>query len=187
MNIWKYNIKLLWVLIGLISCFSLVWCWDSWTWNSKLSMDISWFELNYNGEVELKKLQLKSDDLDEIIDLYQEVWDGSGYKDSLLVAEKHAQWLWANAFAQDNLDTLENQWLDLSNVRKTQIWLKRYWEEFNAVMVEYEIIGWLINDIPLLYVSQLFVLNDENMILMSFITEDQSSRASASNMFKNIK
>ena len=103
------------------------------------------------------------------MDLYQEVWDNSEYRDSLLIAEKHAQWLWANAFAVDNLDTLENQWLSLSNIKKTQIRLEKYWEEINAVLVEYEITQWLINEIPVLYVSQLFVPNGETMVLMSFI------------------
>ena len=187
MSIWKCNIKLLWILIGVIGCFSLIWCWGSWTWDSNLSVNIYWFELNYNGKTNLEKVQLKTDDLDEIIDLYQEVWSEWEYKDSLLIAEKHAKWRWCNVFAQDNLDTLEDQWLSLSDVKKTQIKLEKYGEKVNAVLVEYEITKWLISDIPLLYVSQLFLPNDENMILMSFITEDQSSRDSVSNMFKNIK
>ena len=179
--------KLLWILVVIVGCISLIWCWNSWTWDSSLSVNIYWFELNYNGNIELKKVQLKTDDIDEILDLYQEVWDDSEYRDSLLIAEKHAQWLWANAFAMDNLDTLENQWLSLSNVKNTQIRLEKYWEEIMAVLVEYEITQWLINEIPLLYVSQLFVPNGETMVLMSFVTENQSSRSGASNMFRNIK
>ena len=182
-----WNVRLLSILVVVIGCISLIWCWNSWTWNSSLSVNIYWFELNYNGNIELKKAQLKTDDLDEILDLYQEVWDNSEYRDSLLIAEKHAQWLWANAFAVDNLDTLENQWLSLSNIKKTQIRTEKYWEEINAVLVEYEITQWLISEIPVLYVSQLFVPNGETMVLMSFISENQSSRLSASNMFKNIK
>lgn len=148
---------------------------------------MNWFELEYNGEVKLERVALMKDDMDEIIDLYQEVWNESEYKDSLLVAEKYAQWLWANAFTQDNLDTLKNQWLSLTNIEKTQIWVEIEGEKTNAVLVEYEITEGFISDIPLLYVSQLFIPNDENMILMSFITEDQSSHLSASKMFKNIK
>lgn len=174
-------------MFWLIGCFSLVWCWSSWTWNSDLSINVRGFELKYNGNVNLEKVQLKTDDLGEIIDLYQEVWNDSEYKDSLLIAEKFAQWLWTNAFAQDNLDTLENQWLELSNIKKDQIWFKKNGEKINAVLVEYEITKWLINEIPLLYISQLFVPDGENMILVSFITEDQRSRLSASNMFRDIK
>lgn len=164
-------------------------CWNSWTWtwSEKFSVNLYWFDLEYNGNVNLERVQLKADDLNEIVDLYQEVWDDSEYKDSLLVAEKYAQWLWPNAFAQDNLDTLKNQWLTLSNVQKTQIWLERYGEKINAVLVEYEITKWLINEIPLLYISQLFIPDENSMILMSFITENQSSHLSASSMFKNIK
>lgn len=186
-NIWKYNLRLLWTIFWLISCFCLTWCWSSDTWNGNLSLNIHWFDLKYDGKVNLERVQLKTDDLEEIIDLYQEIWNNSEYKDSLLIAEKYAQWLWANAFAQDNLDTLENQWLALSNIKKTQIWLEKYGERINAVLVEYEITEWLIEKIPLLYVSDLFVPNGENMILMSFITEDLSSRSSVSNMFKNIR
>lgn len=150
-------------------------------------MNMYWFDLNYDGKVKLERVLLKTDDPDEIVDLYQEVWNNSSYKDSLLIAEKYGQWLWANAFAQDNLDVLSDQWLTLSDLKKTQIWLKKRWERINAVLVEYQIKKWLVDDIPLLFVSQLFIPKDKDMILMSYITEDQSSHLNASNMFKNIK
>ena len=172
-------------------CFSvsffLAWCWNSWVWNNNFHINAYWFKLEYSWESELERVNLKTDDLDEIVDLYQEIWDNSEYKDSLLIAEKFAQWLWANAFAQDNLEALEDQWLTLSNIKKTQIWLEKYWKNINAVLVEYEITQWLTNDVPLLYVSQLFVPNNNSIILMSFISESKSSSVSASNMFKNIK
>lgn len=188
-NNWKYYIRLLWVISCLVISSLLVGCWNSWAlmWDSTFSVDAYWFNLEYNGKNNLEKIQLKKDDLDEIVDLYQEIWENLEYRDSLLIAEKYAQWLWANAFAQDNLDTLENQWLVLANTKKTQVWLQRYWEKINAALVEYEITEGLIDDVPLLYVSQLFIPDGENMVLMSFITEDSSSRLSASNMFKNIK
>jgi hypothetical protein len=173
------------VFCVLVSCL-LTWCWGSWSWES-LSLDVYWFELKYDGEVNLERVALKKDDMDEILDLYQEVWNDSEYKDSLLVAEKYAQWLWANAFAQDNIDTLKNQWLTLADITKTQIWIEMYGEKINAVLVEYEITEWFIKDVPLLYISQLFIPDEDNMILMSFITENKSSHLSASNMFKNIK
>lgn len=179
--------NLIWIIFWIMACSLLVWCWDSWTWSESFSVNLYWYDLEYNGKINLERVALKNDDLDEIVDLYQEIWDNSEYKDSLLVAEKYAQWLWANAFAQDNLDTLENQWLTISNVKKTQIWLERYGEIINAVLVEYEITEWLINEIPPLYVSQIFIPDENNMVLMSFITEDQSSHLNASTMFKNIK
>lgn len=184
---WEVNLKSVWILIGCIICLLLTWCWSSWTWNSSFTLNEYWFELNYDGKTRFEKVWLKTDDLDEIVDLYQEVGNNLKYRDSLLVAEKYAQWLWANAFSQNNLDFLEDQWLTLSNIKKTQIWLKKRWERVNAVLVEYEITEWLVNDIPLLYVSQIFVPKDNDMILMSFITEDQTSHSSVSNMFKNIR
>ena len=152
-------------------------------------MNILWFTLNYDGNINLERVWLKTDDMDEIIDLYQEVWDEDDvwYRDSLLIAEKYAQWLWTNAFAQRNLDTLNDQWLTLSEVEKTQIRIEKNWKKINATLVEYRITEWLIDKIPLLYVSQLFVPDDNNMILMSYITEDKYSYLSASKMFKNIK
>ena len=150
-------------------------------------MNIYWFSLEYNKNIDLEKVPLRTSDLDEIIDLYQEVWDSSEYRDSLLIAEKYAQWLWANAFAQDNLDMLEEQWLTLSDIKKTQIALNKYGEKINVVLVEYTITEWLINDLPLLYISQLFIPKDNDMILMSYITENKSSHVSALDMFKKIK
>ena len=104
-----------------------------------------------------------------------------------LIAEKYAQWLWANAFAQDNLDMLVDQWLTIEGIQKTQVWLHKYWDKVNAVLVEYTITEWLIDELPLLYVSQLFIPKDNDIILMSFVTENKSSHLSAVNMFKNIK
>lgn len=186
-KLWKSNIKLFWILFVIFACFSLVWCWDSWTWSDGFYINENWFDLYYDWNVELEKVRLKTDDLDEITDLFQEIWDDLDYRDSLLIATKYNQWLWANAFAQDNLDTLVKQWLTLSNINKTQIWFKKAWEDINAVLVEYEITKWLIADIPLLYVSQLFVPKDYDMVLMSYITEDKQSHLNASKMFKNIK
>lgn len=167
--------------------FLLSWCGSSWSGSSNFSENIFWYDLDYNGNVKLERVWLNSDDLDEIVDLFQEVWDNVWYRDSLLIAEKYAQWLWANAFAQDNLDSLQEQWLALSGIQKTQIWLKDSWKKIIGVLVEYEITQWLVSEIPLLYVSQLFIPRGDNMVLMSFITEDQSSHLSALDMFKNIK
>lgn len=181
----------MWKILALLSiasiCFVLVWCGSDWEGESKYITNVAWYSLMYNWNVNLWKVALKTDDLNEIIDLYQEAWDEVWYRDSLLIAEKYAQWLWANAFAQDNLEILTDKWLILSDIQRTQVRLKKYWEDINAVLVEYKITGWLVNDIPLLYVSQLFIPKDYNMLLMSFITENKSSYLSASDMFKNIK
>ena len=185
----KYRIlpKILCVSLGVLVMFIAIWCGgnkeSSGIW---LSIGLSWFTLEYNGNVKLTKVPLKTDDLDEIVDLYQEVWN-VWYRDSLLIAEKYSNWLWVNAFSQDNLDTLKNQWLTLSDIKKTQIWLEKSWEKINAVLVEYKIVGWLVEEIPMLYISQLFIPNGRNIMLLSFITENKSSRSNVSNMFKNIK
>ena len=181
-------LKILCVVLLIFVSFLLIWCWDSSGGNDTSSINVRWFELNYNGNTKFEKVRLKTDDLDEIDYLFQEVWnDDSEFKDSLLIASKYGQWLWANAFAQDNLDTLKDHWLTISKIKKTQVWIEKPWEKINAVLVEYQITQWLVNEIPLLYVSQLFIPKDNDMILMSFITEDHSSQSSASNMFKNIK
>lgn len=155
-------------------------------WDDGFSENIYWFELNYAGNTQLERVLLSEDDLDEIVDLFQEVWDNIWYRDSLLVAVNYAHWLWINAFAQDNLDTLESQWLTLSNVQKHQIWLYKNGKKIDCVLVEYEITQWLVSEIPLLYVSELFVPRGDDILFMSFITEDRASHLSAMDMFKNI-
>ena len=181
------NLRLLLVVFFLCSCLSLIGCWGSLSESTSFSTKILWFDLNYDGNIDFERVWLKNDDMDEILDLYQEVWDGIWFRDSLLIAEKYAQWLWSNAFAQRNLDTLNDQWLTLSEIKKTQIRMEKNWENTNATLVEYQITEWLIDKIPVLYVSQLFVPKDNIMLLMSYITEDKSSYLSASKMFKNIK
>jgi len=180
------NLKLLTVLSILSICFVLCWCGSDWGGEGKYVTSVAWYSLMYNWNVDLWKVALKTDDLNEIISLYQEVWDNVWYRDSLLIAEKYSQWLWVNAFAQDNLDTLEKQWLTLSDVKKTQITLKKKSENINAVLVDYKIMEWFIEEVPLLYVSQLFIPDGYNIELVSFITEDSSSHSSAVNMLKNI-
>ena len=188
MKIWKYYLRILFVVLFVSVGFLLIWCWDSWDKNATSSINVGWFELHYNGGIKFEKVRLKADDLDEIDDLFQEVWsDSSDFKDSLLIARKYNQWMWVNAFAQDNLDTLKDRGLTLSKIEKTQIWIEKHWEKINAVLVEYEITQWLVDEIPLLYVSQLFIPQNKDMILMSFITENHSSQSSASSMFKNVK
>ena len=186
-NNWKKNLNSSLLLVWFLFSFLLSWCWGSWSSNGSFSENIYGYDLKFNGNVKLERVWLKSDDLDEITELFQEVWDDVWYRDSLLIAIKFAQWLWVNAFSQDNLDTLEEQWLTLSNVKKSQIWLKKNGKNINCVLVEYEIIKWLISEFPLLYVSQLFIPKDKDIILMSFITESKSSHSNAVNMFKNIK
>ena len=183
-KIWTSR-KWLCLLFSILSCFLLIWCGSRSSVENRISIDVWDFSLEYAWNVQLSKVTLNKDDLSEITELYQEVWEDLEYRDSLLIAEKYAKWLWINAFVQDNLDILTQQWLELSNLKKTQIWLK--WKKLNAVLVEYKITEWFIGEIPVLYMSQLFVPDWENVILLSFITENLSSANSASNMFKNIK
>lgn len=175
-----------WFLFLFLACVLLSWCWWDDNWSGGFSLNVYWFYLNYGWGNGLERVALKTDDLDDIIDLYQEPWDNSDFKDSLLIAEKYSE-LWVNAFSQSNLDNLKEQWLTLSNIKRTQIWLKKYWKDINAVLVEYDIDEWFINEIPVLFVSQLFIPNGNNIVLMSFVTENKSSRSGASNMFKNIR
>lgn len=187
-NIKKINLNILWLILWLLVSFLLSWCWwNSWTWKVGFSENVYWYDLNYNGKTNLERVWLRNDDLEEIVDLFQEVWDDVWYRDSLLVAEKHAQWLWVNAFAQDNLDTLQEQWLTLLNIQKTQVWLKSKGKKVNGVLVEFEITQWLVSEIPLLYVSELFIPRGDDILLMSFITESHVSHLSALDMFKNIE
>lgn len=180
-----WNKKILCVMITSLSCFLLFWCWKSNTNN--ISINEWWIELQYRWNIQLEKINLNDDDLDEIIWLYQETGDSKWYIDSLLIAEKYAKWVWINTFAQENLDTLTNQWLTLSSIKKSQIWIKMNDWKVNSVLVEYEITSGFVENIPLIYLSQLFVPKWENVLLYSYITEDKSARDKASSMFKNIK
>lgn len=183
-KLWR-SIDLL--VLSVLCCFLLVWCGNSWNNKNELIVDAGGFVLDYAWNVKLSKVSLKTDDLDEIIDLYQEVWDDIWYRDSLLIAKKYNQWLWINAFVQENLDVLEDHELLLSNINKKQILLQIDWEEKNAVLVEYEIVEWFIEEIPTLYISQLFIPDWNTVLLMSFITENSSSRNTMSKAFKQLK
>ena len=184
----RKNLKLSYLVFIILPCFFvlLAWCWSSWS-DEKSKLNISDFVLECEWNVELEKVPLNNDDLDEIIDLYEEVWDNLKYRDSLLVAQKFSKWLWINAFVQENLDVLEDYDLTVSNIHKTQIQIKKDDKKLNSVLVDYEISEWFIPDIPLLYISQLFILSWDNVLLFSFTTEDSWSRNNMSNSFKNIK
>lgn len=182
----EYNFRKLKFLVTLFIsflCLALIWCEGDEYNENQFTINVAWYDLVYNWDVKLWKVALMTDDLDEIIDLYQEVWDDIWYRDSLLIAWKSSQWLWVNAFAQNNLDTLQSQWLTVSDVKKTQVKL----EDIDAVLVDYKVTEWLIEEIPLLYVSQLFIQDGYNIKLVSFVTENASSHSSAIKMLKNIK
>ncbi len=184
-NVWRC-LKLLFLWFISLLSLSLVWCGDGWNnWN-KFVLSVAWYSLVYNWNVKLWKVALKTDDLNEIIDLYQEIWDNIWFRDSLLVAEKYDQWLWINAFVQSNLDVLEEQWLLLSDVKKTQVKLETKSGVMNAVLVEYKITEWFIDKVPLLYFAQLFIPDGHSVKLVSFITESSTSHSSALSMLKNI-
>lgn len=185
-KIWM-NRKWLYLLFSILACFLVVWCGSNLNSWDELVVNAWEFELHYGWNINLSKVPLKSDDLSEIVDLYQEDWDDVWYRDSLLVAQRYSQWLWINAFVQENLDVLEDNGLTLSNVNKKQILFEKDWKDVNAVLVEYGIIEWFVEEIPTLYISQLFIPDWSYVWLISFITESQSSRNSMSNAFKQIK
>lgn len=180
-------LKKIWIftLRGLL--FFVVWCGNTSSVDSELDISVFDFSLTYNGNVNLEKVYLNDTDLSEILELYQETWSKVEYKDSLLIAQKYDQWLWINSFVQHNLDTLEVQWLLLDNIKKYQILLNKDWKEVNSVLVEYEILEWFISTVPVLYMSQLFIPENNWVILISYMTENSSARSYASKMFKNIK
>ena len=165
----------------------IFWCGSKSNNQNTLYMSKNWINLEYNSRLPLENVELNKDDLPEIIWLYQETWENIWYKDSLLIAEKYALWMWVNAFAQKNLDWLEHQWLSLSDINKNQIWIRSNSWDINGVLIEYNIISWFNEVVPILYLSQLFIPYWENVILYSYVTEDKNSRANASNMFKSIK
>jgi hypothetical protein len=180
-------IKVKWLLIlCILSCFLLVWCGNNWISKNELVVNVWEFELRYAWNIKLSKVPLKTDDLSEIVDLYQEVWDNVWYRDSLLIAQKYSGWFWINAFAQDNLNTLEDNGLSLSNINKKQVYIQKEWNEINAVLVDYEIVEWFVEEIPTLYISQLFIPDWSFVWLMSFITENSSSRKNMSNVFSKV-
>lgn len=176
-------------IVCLLFWVMLTWCGNSWNIDSNWGFSIknSWFSLEYNWNVELEWVLLNDEDLNEILALYQETWTNIDYKDSLLIAEKYSWWRGVNTFVQENLDMLEEQWLELDNIKKSQIPIVKNGEKINWVLVEYEIVEWFINKIPKLYISQLFVIQKENIILFSYITENRKACNYATEMFKNIK
>lgn len=180
--------KKIWILNLLFLSFCLVWCGStsSGVWGG-ISLVVSDFSVNYDWKVRLEKVYLNSTDSEDILELYQETWSNVGYVDSLLVAEKYDQWLWVNSFVKQNLDSLEIQWLSLENIDKTQILINKKWKQVNGVLVEYEISKWFISKVPVLYMSQLFIPNNDSIILFSYMSESSSARSYASNMFKNVK
>lgn len=178
------NVRLLIIVFSLCICFTLSWCWNNLKSKNQTLVEVSWYNLVYNGNALLEKIGVKSDDPSEIIELYQEVWDNSEFRDSLLIAEKYARWMWVFAFSQDNLQALKDQDLKLENIKKIPVSTKK---NKDMLIVEYEITEWFIPEVPLLYVSQFFIPDDENIILMSFMSEDANSRDSASEMFENIE
>ena len=175
------------ILLGLF-CSLLAWCGDKGLSSSgKIDLLVSDFFLSYNGNVDLQKVYLNEGDSPEILDLYEETWNNIIYKDSLLIAKKFDQWLWVNSFVQQNLDSMEDLWLSLDNVNKKQIVLNKDWKNVNGVLVEYDVSEWFVSDVPLLYMSQLFIPIDNSIILFSYMTENSKARWSASKMFKNVK
>lgn len=178
----KKNLNNIWAMLLLSVSFLLIWCSNSVNSNW-FDIEIEWFNVNYNGSVKLEEIAISNDDMEEISQLYQEVSENESYKDSLLVAEKYSRWLWINTFVQENLDTLEAQWLTLKNITKKQLTINKN----NAVLVNYEITAWLIPEVPKLYICELFISKDSNIILFSYITEKQSANKDISKIFQNIK
>lgn len=180
------NRRWLCLLFGILACFLLGWC-GGWDNKNKFAVNVWNFELDYVWDVKLSKVALKTDDLDEIVDLYQEEWDDTLYKDSLLIAKRYSQWLGIGAFVQENLDSLEENGLTLSNINKKWVQIDKDGENINLVLVEYEISDWLIEELPLLFLSQLFIPDWNEVWLVSFISDNLSSRKSMSNSFKKIR
>ena len=176
--------KILSILLIIFFCTILNWCWSNEWVDSTSYIWIKDYNLYYHGNIDLTKVLLKNDDLKEILGLYQEAGDNVWFRDSLLIAEKYNQWLWANAFADDNINTLKDQWLTVSDINKTQITLPK---NVNAVMVEYKITEWLISDIPMLYISQLFIPDWNAILLASYITESSKAHSYAKQMLINVQ
>ncbi len=181
------TLKKVWIISLCLICFSLLWCGKSIGGSDEIELSVSDFSIVYDGKVNLEKMYLNDSDSEEILELYQETWSSIDYKDSLLIAEKYDLWLWVNTFVQQNLDTLEIQWLTLDNINKKQLIINKKWNDINCVLVEYEITEWFVSSVPILYMSQLFIPRKDSIILFSYMTESSSARWYASNVFINVE
>lgn len=179
--------KIVWFLSVCFMSFLLAWCGKSIGGSGEIALSVSDFSIEYDSKIKLEKVYLNESDTVEVSELYQETWSNVWYKDSLLIAEKYDLWLWVNTFVQQNLDTLEAQWLTLENINKKQLLVNKKWNDIICVLVEYEITKWFISDVPVLYMSQLFVPWNDSIIMFSYMTESSSARWYASSMFKNVK
>ena len=184
-KIWA-NRRCFWLIFCILACFFLVWC-GGWGNKNELVLNVWNFELEYAWNVKLSKVALKTDDLDEIVDLYQEEWDVVVYRDSLLIAKRYSQWLGIGAFVQGNLDSLEENGLTLSNINKKWVQIDKDDKKIDSVLVEYQISEWLIDELPVLFLCQLFIPDWNEVWLLSFISDDLSTHESMLSTFKHIK
>lgn len=184
MSLTWYKNHIKFILYGFI--LFLAWCGSSATNTSEIKINSEWFTFDYKWNIDLEKILVQNNDPSDIIDIYQEAKESTPYKDSLIIAKWFNQWNWINLFIQDNLDTLEIQWLSIENIKRKQISITKNKKTYKAVLVEYDIIKWFIDSVPKLYISQLFIDIEPSFLIYSYTTESATQRSSISKSLKDI-
>lgn len=169
------------LLLVLFCCSMLAGCWNSSTTTTTLEIDS--YLLKYQGETSLKEQRWYINT--EALAVYEEE-DQGGYKDSLIVVKKFDQGKGVASFSKEAIDTLTVQGLEVEDVSQEIFRLPKQEKERFACIYSYKISSGFIPEVPQLYMTQLFVEEENSIVIFSHSTDTSSEQDSIIQSFKTI-
>ena len=174
----KYLFYLLLMLLLLAGCG---------TSSTTSVLSLGGYSFQYPGSVQLQESSFSAQDVEDVIAIYEESWDTTTYKDSLIVTEKYNQGKGVIVFSKEAIDTLEVQGLTLEDKREERFVMNCKGEQKSVSLISYCISAGFVSQVPRLYMTQMFVESWEHtLVIFSHSTESKTEQQQIRQTFKTL-
>jgi len=142
----------------------------------------------YQGDIQLQESSFSAPDVEDIIAIYEESWDTTTYKDSLIVTEKYNQGKGVIVFSKEAIDTLETQGLTLEDKKDERFVITCKGAKKSVSLKSYCVSAGFVSKVPRMYMTQMFVEDgDHTLKIFSHSTESKDEQKRVFQAFKTLK
>jgi len=143
-------------------------------------------EIPYHWNIVFQKSNASKEE--KVLAIYEEEQEDTdtSFKDSLILAKQYDLGKGTLTFARDSLKLLKEQGLTLQDENEWKTVLDDHGKKRTLVIISYKITDGFLSKVPLLYMTQAFLEDDNEVYVFSHSTEEKSEQKNIVASLKNL-